>query len=183
MARKESFNREGLVEKGVQFINEKGIESLNARDLAKFIGCSTQPIFRNYENMQEYKLDLKKCMREDYTNFINKHIKKEDYLLTISYAYVLYAKNKPNIFRALFITELAGSRTVNEVINTSRNKETIDAMIIQYNLKQKQAEDLYRDVRFYTHGIACQICAKSIILKEKEIYDLIKNIIDKLLSK
>lgn len=180
MARKESFNREDLVEKGVQFINEKGIESLNARDLANFIGCSTQPIFRNYENMQEYKIDLKRSMREDYTNFINNHIKKEDYLLTISYAYVLYAKNKPNIFRALFITELAGSRTVNEVINTKRNKETIDAMIIQYNLNQEAAENLYRDVRFYTHGIACQICCRSIILDDKEIYKLIENIINKL---
>ena len=182
MARKESFRKEELVEKGLQFINEKGIESLNARDLTKFIGCSTQPIFRNYENMQEYKKDLKKCMREDYTNFINNHIKKEDYLLTISYAYALYAKNRPNIFKALFITELAGSRTVNEVINTKRNKETINAMTKQYNLAQKEAEDLYRDVRFYTHGIACQICAKSIILKDKEIYELIKNIIKKLLQ-
>lgn len=183
MARTESFNKEEILKSGVEFIKEKGIESLNARDLSKYIGCSTQPIFRNYENMQEYKNELKKCMREDYTNFINKYVDKANYLFTISYAYVLYAKKEPNIFNALFITELAGSRTVNEVINTSRNKETIDAMIIQYNLKQKQAEDLYRDVRFYTHGIACQICAKSIILKEKEIYDLIKNIIDKLLSK
>ena len=94
---------------------------------------------------------------------------------------MLYAKNESNIFKALFITELAGSRTIEEVINTDRNKETIKAMIKQYNLQLKKAEDLYRDVRFYTHGIACQICAKSIILNDEEIYKLIKNIIEKLL--
>ena len=181
MARKESFSKKEFLEKGVQFINERGIENLNARDLTKFVGCSTQPIFRNYENMQEYKIELKKSMREDYTEFINNHIKKDDYLLTISYAYALYAKKRPNIFKALFITELAGSRTIEEVLNTDRNRETIDSMIYKYKLKIEQAENLYRDVRFYTHGIACQICAKTIILKDKEIYELIKNIIKKLL--
>lgn len=181
MPRKESFSKDDLLKKGVKFIKENGIESLNARDLAKYIGCSTQPIFRNYENMQEYKEELKKCMREDYSSFINKYIEKEDYLLTISYAYALYAKNEPNIFRALFITELAGSRTIDEVINTSRNRETIEKMTSSYKISLKQAESLYRDVRFYTHGIACQICSQSIILEDKEIYKLIKNIIDKLL--
>lgn len=181
MARTESFNKEELLKKGVEFIKEKGIENLNARDLAKYIGCSTQPIFRNYENMQEYKNELKKCMRDDYSNFINKYVDKDNYLFTISYAYVLYAKTEPNIFKALFITELAGSRTIEEVLNTDRNKETINSMIDKYNLQLKQAEDLYRDVRFYTHGIACQICSQSIIIEDKEIYELIKNIIDKLL--
>ena len=181
MARTERFNKEEILKIGVSFIKEQGIENLNARDLAKYIGCSTQPIFRNFENMEEYKNVLKKYMREDYTNFINKYIDKDNYLFTISYAYVLYAKNESNIFKAMFITELAGSRTIEEVINTDRNKETIKAMIKQYNLQLKKAEDLYRDVRFYTHGIACQICAKSIILNDEEIYKLIKNIIEKLL--
>ena len=54
-------------------------------------------------------------------------------------------------------------------------------MAYKYKLKIGQAENLYRDVRFYTHGIACQICAKSIILKDKEIYKLIEDIINKLL--
>ena len=94
---------------------------------------------------------------------------------------MLYAKTEPNIFKALFITELAGSRTIEEVLITDRNKETINSMIDEYNLQLKQAEDLYRDVRFYTHGIACQICSQSIIIEDKEIYELIKNMIDKLL--
>ena len=175
MARTESFNKEELLKKGVEFIKEKGIENLNARDLAKYIGCSTQPIFRNYENMQEYKNELKKCMRDDYSNFINKYVDKDNYLFTISYSYVLYAKTEPNIFKALFITELAGSRTIEEVLNTDRNKETINSMIYKYNLQLKQAEDLYRDVRFFTHGLSCQIACNSIKVTEVRFTNKLKN--------
>lgn len=179
MARKEKFNKETIVLLGAKFVKEMGIEKLNSRNLAKYMGCSTQPLFRNYENLNEYKKELKIKMKEQYNQFINNIIDKNDHLLTISYAYALYAKNEPNIFRALFITELAGTRTVAQVINSEWNRETIEATVKQYDMSLSNAECLYRDVRFYTHGIATQLCCKSIALKDEEIYELIKNVINK----
>lgn len=75
----------------------------------------------------------------------------------------------------MFMADLAGSRTVKEVLNTERNRKTIDAMIKQYNISSDKAEKVYRDVRFYTHGMATQLCVNSIKLSDKEIRDLIKN--------
>ena len=181
MARKERFTREELIDGGVEFIRLNGIEKLNVRDLAKFIGCSTQPIFRNYSNIEEYKGDLKKALHKDYEKFIDKYIKKDKYLLTISYGYALYAKKESNIFRALFITSLAGTRTVKEVINSPWNRETIEYTSKVFNISIEEAETLYRDVRFYTHGIATQLSCNSIKLSDKELYSLIENMINKLL--
>jgi AcrR family transcriptional regulator len=180
MARSTKFTKEELLIKGVEFIRTYGIEKLNARDLAKYVGCSTQPIFKNWNTLEEYKQDLKIELRKDYSSFINKYVDKEDYLYTISYAYAMYAKEESNIFKALFITELAGSRTTREVLDTDRNRPTIESMIKQYNVSLKEAESIYRDVRFYTHGIATQLCCKSIVLDDKELSQLIKNIITKL---
>ena len=78
------------------------------------------------------------------------------------------------------MSELAGTRTIKEVLNSSWNIETIDSIPKQYNLTKKQSEKLYRDVRFYTHGLACQIACNSISVTEKEIKKLIKEIINKL---
>lgn len=178
MARKEKFSKDELLIKSVGFIRKFGIDNLNVRSLANYIGCSTQPIFRNYANMDEFKLDLKKYLRNDYESFISDYIDVNDYLLTISYAYALYAKKEFNIFKSLFVTDLAGSRTVDQVINTDRNRPTIEAMVKQYNISLIKAESVYRDVRFYTHGIATQLCAKSIKLEDEEIYKLIKNMIN-----
>ena len=175
MARTIKFSKEEILEKSVEYIKEYGYSKLTVRDLSKYIGCSTQPIFKNYDNFDMYKEDLKICLRKDYESFINKYIDIKDYLYTISYAYALYAKKEPNIFSSLFMTDLAGSRTVRQVLDTERNKKTINAMVKQYNISLKKAEKIYREVRFYTHGIATQLCVGSIKLNDKEIKDLINN--------
>ena len=175
MARTIKFSKEDILEKSVEFIKEKGYSNLTVRELAKYIGCSTQPIFKNYDNFEMYKEDLKFYLRKDYSSFIRKYIDIKDYLYTISYAYALYGKVEPNIFKALFITELAGTRTIKEVVTTSWNIPTIEAVTKQYHISKKKAEEVYRDVRFYTHGIASQLCAKTIKLTNKELENLIKN--------
>ena len=178
MARIIKFSKEDILEKSVQFIKEKGYSNLTVRELAKYIGCSTQPIFKNYENFDMYKEDLKFYLRKDYSSFIRKYIDIKDYLYTISYAYAFYAKKEPNVFFSLFMADLAGSRTVNEVLNTDRNMETINAMVKQYKISLEDAKKVYREVRFYTHGIATQLCINSIKLTDKEIKDLIRNNIE-----
>lgn len=178
MARKEIFTKEDILNKSVSYIKEYGIDKLTVRDLAKYIGCSTQPIFKYYKNMNEFKGDLKKYLRYDYGTFINNYVDKEDYLMTISYAYALYAKEESNLFKAMFLSNLSGSRTVEEMVTMERNIPTLIAMRMQYNISRSKAEEVYRDVIFYTHGIASQLCNKSIVLEKNEIYELIKRMIN-----
>ena len=178
MARNISFSKEDILEKSVNFIKEYGYSKLTVRELAKYIGCSTQPLFRNFENFDVYKKELKGYLRKDYESFIAKYVDKDDYLYTISYAYALYAKEEPNVFFSMFMADLAGSRTVKEVLDTDRNKDTIIAMTKKYNISLEEANKIYRDVRFYTHGIATQICVNSIKLTKEEIKELIKNNIE-----
>lgn len=180
MARKTKFSKEIILKKTYEFIKEKGIDSMNARTLCKYIGCSTQPLFKNFENMEGLKKKTKNYLHDIYDEFINKIVDKDDYLFTISYAYSLFALKEPNIFKALFMSDLAGKRTIDEVLNSSWNIDTIKSIPKQYGLTKKQSERLYRDVRFYTHGLSCQIACSSIITSEKEIKKLIKNIIKNL---
>ncbi len=179
MARTVTFSKEYLMKKSVEFIKKYGYSNLTVRELAKYIGCSTQPIFKNYANFELYKSDLKNYLRKDYEIFINKYIDLGNYLYTISYAYSLYAKKEPNVFYSLFMTELAGTRTIDEVLNTERNIKTIEAIMKQYSISLDKAKSIYRDIRFYTHGIATQLCVKSIKLTDKELSCLIKDSIKK----
>lgn len=178
MARKTKFTKENIMVSSVEFIKEKGYEKLTVRELAYYIGCSTQPIFKNYQNFEEYKKDLKKYLRVDYEVFINEYLDADDYLYSISCLYALYAIKEPNIFKSLFMADLAGSRTVEEVLNTDRNMLTIKSMINKYNISLEKAKTVYRNVRFFTHGIATQLAIKSIVLNEEELKKLIKNNID-----
>ena len=78
------------------------------------------------------------------------------------------------------MSDLAGTRTIEEVLNSPQNIDTVKSIPSKYGLTKKQAEKLYIDVRFYTHGLSCQIACKSIQVDEKEIKKLINNIIKNL---
>lgn len=180
MARKTVFDKEYILEKTSDFIKNYGVDAMNARDLCKYIGCSTQPLFKNFISMEGLKKSIKKYLHDYYDDFIYKIVDKDDYLYTISYAYALFAYREPKIFKALFMTELAGTRTIDEVLKSSWNIESIESIPKQYGLSYKKAECLYRDVRFFTHGLSCQIACNSISVTEDEIKKLIKDIIIKL---
>lgn len=180
MPRKELFNKNTILERTYDFIKENGIEKMNARDLCKYIGCSTQPLFRLFGSMEDFKKELKVYLHDVYDEFINKIVDKNNYLYTISYAYALFSLEESNIFKALFMTDLAGTRTIKEVLESLHNIETIKSIPIQYNITSEEANNLYRDIRFYTHGLSCQIACNTISVSKEEIGELIQNQINKL---
>ena len=53
MARTIKFSKEEILEKSIDFIKEYGYSKLTVRELANYIGCSTQPIFKNYATFDE----------------------------------------------------------------------------------------------------------------------------------
>ena len=112
MARKVVFEKSYIIDKSVDFIKENGIDKLSARELTKFIGCSTQPLFRIYDNMDIYKKDLKKELNKEYNEFLEKYIDKDNYLLSLSYAYVMYAKKENDLFKALFMSDLSDKKFI-----------------------------------------------------------------------
>ena len=58
MPKKPTTTKENMIEGTFQLIRHNGYEAFSARNLAAFLGCSTQPIFRVYENMEALKTDV-----------------------------------------------------------------------------------------------------------------------------
>ena len=54
------ITKQDIIDAGIQLIRENGISSVNARSLAKYLNCSTKPLFRVYNNMDMLKNDHKK---------------------------------------------------------------------------------------------------------------------------
>lgn len=180
MARKIEFDKQDLLEKTINFIRKNGIENLTARNLAKYIGCSTQPIYKNFISMNNLRDEIKNYLKDYHQNFMDKIVNKNAYLYTMNYSYTLFALEEPNLFEALFMSDLDGIKTLDEVIKTESDMDVLSSIPEQYHISRKQSERLYRDVRFYTHGLSCQIACNSLSLKKEDIGLLIKNVINNL---
>ena len=78
--------------------------------------------------------------------------------------------------------EFIKTRSIEEVVHSAWNRETLEYSAQQFGITIKESEILYRDIRFYTHGIATQIYGGNMALKEEEIQTLLKNAINKFLK-
>ena len=81
MPPKPIIDKNNVMEAAIQLVREKGMDSINARSLAKILGCSTRPLFRIYPNMNELKKDVKVELDRYYNTFMENRIDSENRLL------------------------------------------------------------------------------------------------------
>ncbi|MCM1991829.1 TetR/AcrR family transcriptional regulator [Oceanirhabdus seepicola] len=171
------INRDMVVHAGFELIREQGIDCVSARSLADKLNCSVKPLFRLYENMDACKADIMTEVYNFYNNFMEKRIKLDDQLLTISLAYTELAQTEHNLFQAMFVSNLNTSWSVADVLEAEWNQGVIEQTMIRYNISRTCAKKLFRDTWLYTHGVATQIYGNAIVLSSEEITDLITHAI------
>ena len=183
MARTPHITAEMLLEAGAAITLEKGADALNVRSVAAKLNCSVQPVFRNFGSMETFRRAVIEYLDGTYQSFVAQYLDKSDYLFTISLAHILLARDRRNLFGVLFLSNEYGSRTVPQIISSPWNREAIDCTAVQCGLTVKEAEAVYRDVRFYTFGIAEALYAGSLIAEENELRQLLRGAIRKFCAK
>ena len=68
MAGKSIIDKPTLLKYAIKMVSEKGIESINARDLAASAGISTKPIYRIYKSLDELKTDVNDIIKKNTMN-------------------------------------------------------------------------------------------------------------------
>lgn len=178
MPRKKTTAREDILAAAVDMIREEGIDRLNARSLAKKLTVSTQPIYSLYKNMEELKADIYGKICRIYDEYAEKTRDISDRLFSDALAYEEFARQEPRLFYAMFLSGLDKRDTVEQVLNSEWNRDTIASISRKYEINLKEAEAIYRDTRFYTHGVAVSLCFGSMKIEKAEAERLIRGAIE-----
>ena len=178
MARTARITREMLIAAGTALVLENGLSALNIRSVAARLNCSIQPIFRNFGSMDALRHEIIEALGRRYAAFIARYEDKADHLFTISLAHIRLAEEERNIFEAMFLTDEYGVRTVEQILSADWNRETIENTARQFDIPIEAAEAVYRDVRFYTFGIAREVYAGAVKLQPGETENLLRGAIE-----
>lgn len=76
MPPKKRITRELILKKAFDMVHEEGIDSLNARALAKKLNCSTMPIFQSFQDMRDLKWRLSAGLTSTTVRFLTGMCKK-----------------------------------------------------------------------------------------------------------
>lgn len=174
MPPKVRFKKAAVLDAAFHITRTHGLDALNARDIARELGCSTQPLFRDFSGMEDIRREMMRMAMDCYNGYIQRSPSLSDkpYKGT-GLAYILFAKEEPELFRLLFMRD-----RLQDGSSKDSDEENIDYILDVIGkatgLPPEQALRFHRELWIFTHGLAVMVATKYIA------YDA--DLIDKLLT-
>ncbi|WP_099203589.1 TetR/AcrR family transcriptional regulator [Miniphocaeibacter massiliensis] len=171
---KVKYDKDLIVEKSREYIDKNGIKQISIRNLAKYIGCSTQPIFRQYKNSEELLKDVYISMEKYYENFVERISSNIDIpFLGLGLSYINFSKEHPNLFFALFMNDLYKKDNLLDFFKNEESDSVIKDISKQTELSSENCRKLLRNIWLLTHGMATMIYTKQVKYNDKEIREIL----------
>ena len=170
MARKISVTKEMVKSAAFAIMREEGMDGLTARRLADKTGCSTQPIFRIYENMNELHEEAFAMAIAYYTDFYRAFMKDrpiEKPFVNFGLAYISFALKEPSLFRVLFLSKERYGQSLYELLNGQDGKFKTEIARAQ-EAGAKDPGELFMKMWIFIHGAACMTITGDYDLPEAE---------------
>ena len=152
MPPKARIGKEKIAAAAFELTKECGLDAVTAKAVAKKAGCSTQPVFWYYENMDA----LKREVFERGLTLFGERLRaarpdcKSPYL-GVGLNYIEFAAEEKEIFRMLFMSDFGGT----DRVRVELEKDYVLSVIeLTDGVSGTAAEDIYREMWLFSHGIA-----------------------------
>ena len=174
MPPKAKVTGESILQAAVALVREKGAEALNARALAAAIGCSTQPIFSNYESMEALREDVMGEAYHLYQGILKEEISSGRYSAykANGMAYIRFACEEKALFKLLF----ASDRSEDEQSFFEEWAPLISIIGKKTGLSKAEAELFHLEMWGTVHGIAAMIASSYLSLDRERISKILTDV-------
>ena len=179
MPPKITTSKEMIIEAGYSIADEEGIGQVNCRAVAKKLGCSTQPVFSRFPNMDELKEEvfkyacdkLQKSITEKYEN------SKDQALLEISVTVLAdLARNHKNLYKLIYLSDFRSEKSfLEEGEKYLTNKQIIKELIDIYNIDPERAEGLFERISLLVHGICTVIATTTMGYSNEQVMGFVND--------
>lgn len=184
MPPKAKFTREEIVAAALEIVREKGFSALTARALGEKLGCSARPIFTVFRNMEEVQRAVTDAAKALYKEYVDRGLSERIAFKGVGTQYILFSVNEPKLFEHLFMSEqpqTPGLTSVLPQIDESYSA-ILSSITDAYRVSRTDAENLYRHLWIYSHGIAALCATKMCRFTADEINGMMTEIFTSLLT-
>ncbi|MBO4338024.1 MAG: TetR/AcrR family transcriptional regulator [Lachnospiraceae bacterium] len=158
MARTISITQDMIKNAAFELAREEGLEAVTARRLATKAGCSTQPIFRVYNKMEELHKEVFEMaihyFSEFYENGKQKGAVSDKPFVQFGMLYIEFAAKEPQLFIMLFLSKDRYGRSLYELLNGSTGA-FVREMNRARSMGVSDPGNLFMKMWIFIHGAAC----------------------------
>ena len=150
MPPKVKITKEMVLNAAFEITRADGIEAINAKNVAAYLKCSTQPV---------KAIVFPKGKKSEYP------------MREVGLDYIAFARSEPNIFRLLFESSYAERCPVDDLGIDLDFQPVIEAFakFLNTSIEEARAEWLIR--YFMVHGLACRIVNQKVDYSEEQLLE------------
>jgi AcrR family transcriptional regulator len=168
-----TFNTEMVLLASLEVVRRQGWDALTARSVAKRLGASVAPVYSACGSMEKLVRETLKKIRDLLLDYTSRSYSELPFL-NMGVGIVLFARDEPNFFQALFQKRHRFQDIVEEVNTSILAWMKTNA---QLGLLSDAARGrLYDSIGFYTMGLAAAVAAGRVTdVSDNNITRLLKN--------
>lgn len=177
MARKKTITKDQILNAAYDLVASEGFAHFTARSIAAKMKCSTQPIYLEFQNMDDLRQELIKKI-EDYlqsTVFMKEVI--GDPLIDMHLNYIAFAKNQKTLYRALFVEEHPSAREISRFAYEIFEEHVSEHPQLK-QLDEELKKALFTSTWIVSSGIASLVSSNLIHPTQEETIQIIQTIVD-----
>ena len=162
-------SREQIIDAAVAVLRDDGFSAINARSVAKKLGCSTQPIYFSFKNMDELKAALTERAIELHTqrvrDSLRAHEGSDSRYSSYGMGFVKFAAEEKQLFRWLYLEGKQLGPYQNDVLLP----EVIAVIVEEFGYTENIARRFHQDMIYFSYGLAILANTDHLRLTEPEL--------------
>ncbi len=160
------ITEEMVVDAAFEIARADGEANVNARTVAKRLGCSTQPVMYHFAKIEDLKRAVYEKAGRFHTEYIMNVPPNQNVMLGIGLNYIRFSVEEPKLFRLLFQSGFATENSLIEMADSEELSPVICAMRKAMGLSVKQTKEVFITLAMFVHGYASIIANNNLIFDE-----------------
>lgn len=168
MAPRVRITKQMVADASFAVVRESGHENLNARTIAAYLGCSTQPVLYSFRTVDEIRQAAYQLADDYHTRYIMKGEAGINPMLALGLRYVRFGFEEKNLFRFLFQTNQFGGMDVDALLDDPNLTGIIGVMAEGLSCTAQEAREMFLTFFCAAHGMASLLANNAMAYDEKQ---------------
>ena len=162
-------SKDDIIDAAIDVLRDDGFSAINARSVAKKLGCSTQPIYFSFKNMEELKSALTEraigLHAQHVRDSLKAHAGNDSRYSSYGMVFVKFAAEEKQLFRWLYLE----GRQLGSYQNDVLLPEVIAVIMDEFGYSEEIARRFHQDMIYFSYGLAILANTDHLHLTELEL--------------
>lgn len=148
------ITKDAIIDAAVDVLRDGGFSAINARSVAKKLGCSTQPIYLSFRSMDELKAALTQRAIAMHTQrvraVLRAHEGSDSRYSSYGMGFVQFAAQEKQLFRWLYLEDNQFGQYQADVLQ----QEIMQTIVDELGYSEETARRFHQDMIYFSYGLA-----------------------------